>query len=152
MEDRNVSPGFFIGVMGLVGVSVVKNPNSGFHVMMARVSAKLDVFAAFMVRLLIIGLYIVAVGLVLWLIFRIACWFEELERERNWHREAVQRILADITDLKRDQLISSNGHYAIEKRLNALDETIGKLTKDPATKLQESKSASTAALSEIIGG
>jgi hypothetical protein len=47
MEDRNVSPGFFVGVMGLVGVSVVKNPNSGFHVMMARVSARLDMFAAF---------------------------------------------------------------------------------------------------------
>ena len=77
---------------------------------------------------------------------------EELERERNWQREAVQRILADITELKRDQLISSNGHYAIEKRLHVLDETIEKLTKDPASRLQESKSASTAALSEIIGG
>lgn len=94
MEDKNVSPGFFVGVMGLVGVSVVKNPNSGFHVMMARVSAKLDAFAAFMVRLLIIGLWIAAVCVVLWLIFRVVCWFHNLERERNWHREAVQRILA----------------------------------------------------------
>jgi hypothetical protein len=66
MEDRNVSPGFFVGVMGLVGVSVVKNPNSSFPMMMARVSAKLDVFAAFMVNLLMIGLCIAGVGIVLW--------------------------------------------------------------------------------------
>ena len=90
MEDRNVSPGLFAGVMGLVGASIVKSPTSGFKVMMARVSAELDAFAAFMVNLLIIGLCIEGVGIVLWGIFRIVCWFEELERERTWLREVTR--------------------------------------------------------------
>ena len=152
MEDRNVSPGLFAGVMGLVGVSIVKSPKSGFKVMMARASAELDAFAAFMVNLLIIGLCIAGVGIVLWGIFRIVCWFEELERERTWLREVVQKLGADVTELRREQLFSSNGIYVIEKKLSVLDETLDKLTKDAATKQLESQSASTAALSEIIGG
>jgi len=152
MEDRNVSPGLFAGVMGLVGVSIVKSPTSGFNVMMARVSAELDAFAAFMVGLFKIGLCIAGVGLVLWLIFRIVCWFEELERERKWLREEVQKLLLDVTQLNCEQFLSSNGIHAIEKKLIHLDETLEKLAKDPDTKQQESKSASIAALSEIIGG
>ena len=77
---------------------------------------------------------------------------EELERERTWLREVVQKLVADVTQLRREQLFSSNGIYVIEKKLSVLDETLDKLTKDAATKQLESQSASIAALSEIMGG
>jgi hypothetical protein len=63
----------------------------------------------------------------------------------------VQELLADITDLKRHQAISSNCIDVIERKNSKLNEALEKLTKSPAAKQQESKSASTAALSEIIG-
>jgi hypothetical protein len=152
MEDKHVSPGLFAGAMGLVVVSIVKDPSSIFNLIWARLSAKLDAFAIFMVGLLKIGLIIAAIGLVFWIIVRIVCWFEELDRERKWNRDKMQKLLAEVSELRRDQLISSHTIGAIEKRLNVTSETLNKLTKSPAAKQQESKSASTAALSEIIGG
>jgi hypothetical protein len=151
MENRNVSPGLFAGAMVIVGLSIIKDPKSVFNLIWAGVLAKLEAFAIFMAGILKIGLCIVAVGLVLWLIVRIVCWFEDLERQRNWLQVKVQELLADITDLKRHQAISSNCIDVIERKNSKLNEALEKLTKSPAAKQQESKSASTAALSEIIG-
>jgi predicted PurR-regulated permease PerM len=152
MRDQEVSPGFFLGVMGLVGAAVVKNPTAKVQAYKAGFSAIIDALGALILSVLKFGLIVAGVCLAFWCLHKMISWIRKLDKDRKQLTADVAQLKEGLDWLKTWQGRVRSSLVAVDSRLSTIDAEIQKLAKGPEVKKQESKSASLAAVSEIVGG
>jgi len=152
MRDQEVSPGFFLGVMGLVGAAVIKNPTAKVQAYKAGFSETMDALGALILSVLKFGLIVGGICLGFWCLHKVISWISRLDKDRKQLISDVAQLKDGLDDFKSWQGRVRSSLAAVDSRLCTIDAEIQKLSKGPEVKKQESKSASLAALSEIVGG
>lgn len=152
MRDQEVSPSFFLGVMGLVGAAVVKNPTAKVQAYKTEFSMTIEALGGLIVGVFKFGLIVAGVCLAFWCLHKVISWIRKLDKDRKQLTADVAQLKEDLDWLKAWQGRVRSSLVAVDSRLSTIDAEIQKLSKGPEVKKQESKSASLAAVSEIVGG
>lgn len=152
MRDQEVSPSFFLGVMGLVGAAVVKNPTAKVQAYKTEFSVTMEALGTLIVWVFKFGLILAGIFLGFWILHKVISWISKLDKDRKQLTADVAQLKEGLDWLKTWQGRVRSSLVAVDSRLSAIDAEIQKLSKGPEVKKQESKSASLAAVSEIVGG
>lgn len=152
MRDQEVSPGFFLGVMGLVGAAVIKNPTAKVQAYKTEFSVTMEALGGLIVGALKFGMIVAGICLGFWCLYKVISWISKLDKDRKQITADVAQLKEDLDWLKTWQGRVRSSLVAVDSRLSTIDAEIQKLFKGPEVKKQESKSASLAAVFEIVGG